>query len=170
MVEDTTLKTQRLTLKPVAESDLQTLFSIFTNESVRQYLFDNEILPEAQIIDFIKVSENTFREKSYGLWLISLNETGERIGFTGLWHFFDENQPQLLYGLLPEFSGKGFATEAANEVVKYYFSNLPFDYLEASCDLPNEASHKVAERLGMKKVKKEIINDLPTVFFRLESK
>lgn len=164
----TELVTERLTLRPIQESDFETIQRIFADKFVRKYLFDDEILEEGQIKEFIEISDRIFAEKDYGLWLIVSKEAQKEIGFTGLWHFFDEHQPQLLYGLLPEFTGKGFASEAALKIIEYAFSRLSFEYVDASCDAPNLDSHRVAERLGMKKIKEETISGLPTIFFRLE--
>jgi ribosomal-protein-alanine N-acetyltransferase len=88
----------------------------------------------------------------------------------GLWHFFDERQPQLLYALLPDFTGRGYAAEGARRIVEYAFAELGLDYLDASCDVPNAASQRTAERLGMKKYKEEVKNGLPTLFYRLEKR
>jgi [ribosomal protein S5]-alanine N-acetyltransferase len=162
------LQTERLTLKPFAESDLDVVERIFVNKFVRRYLFDDEIIERGQIEEFINISNQTFSKKKYGLWLIVLNESQVIIGVTGLWHFFEEQQPQLLYALLPEYAGEGFATEAARKIVEYSFSELDFEHLDASCDAPNFDSQKVAQRLGMKKIREESINESPTVFFRLE--
>lgn len=162
------LTTERLTLKPVKLDDFDVFYKILTDEFVCKYLCDDEILPREVIESFITDSEANFAEGNYGLWLISEKETSKIVGFTGLRHFFDEAQPQLLYALLPQFTGNGFAVEAAEKVIDYCFLNLKFDYLDASCDAPNLASQMVAERLGMKKMKEEIINELPTIFYRLE--
>ncbi|MDQ3798775.1 MAG: GNAT family N-acetyltransferase [Acidobacteriota bacterium] len=166
------LKSERLTLKPVgaADSDLEILERVVTDEFVRRYLFDDRILDRNEIAGLIDASRESFRAKNYGLWLIILDKSGETIGFTGLWHFFDEAQPQLLYALLPEFTGAGFAAEAARKIIEYAFFKLSFAYLDASCDAPNEASQKVAANLGMKIYKQEKIDGRETVFFRLENK
>jgi ribosomal-protein-alanine N-acetyltransferase len=87
----------------------------------------------------------------------------------GLWEFFDEPRPQLLYALLPDYLGKGIAAEASREIIRYSFDTLGFNYLCASCDTPNEASHKVAERLGMVKTREETINGKPITFYRIEN-
>lgn len=163
------LKTERLRLKPVDRSDSEELLRIITDKFVRRYLFDGEILQREQIWELIDVTDATFRDKNYGLWLIVSDETREIAGFTGLWHFFEEAQPQLLYALLPGFTGRGLAREAARRIIEYAFSDLAFGYLDASCDAPNKASQRVAENLGMKKFKEEIKNALPTVFYRLEN-
>ncbi|WP_394336181.1 hypothetical protein [Adhaeribacter arboris] len=42
------------------------------------------------------------------------------MGFAGLWFFFEEDQPHLLYGLLPEYTKSGLATEAARAVRDLY--------------------------------------------------
>lgn len=164
------LETERVRLKPLKFNDFDVFYKILTDEFVRKYLCDDAVLPREAIESFIAESEKTFAEAHYGLWLIYENETGEIIGFTGLRHFFDEPQPQLLYALLPEFTGRGLALEAARKIIEYAFSGLNFEYLEASCDAPNVASQKVAEKLGMKKIREEAKDELPTIFFRLENK
>ena len=88
----------------------------------------------------------------------------------GLWAMTDERQPELLYALLPEFTGNGFATEAVAEIIRYAFVRLSFAYIVASCDAPNVDSIQVAERLGMTRFREETIGGLPLVFFRLENR
>jgi [ribosomal protein S5]-alanine N-acetyltransferase len=166
---DSYLETARLRLKPIKLSDFAVFQKILTDKFVRRFLCDGEILPPEQIESFIIESEKNFIKQNYGLWLISEKETNQSIGFAGLRTFFNGTQPQLLYALLPEFTGKGFAVEAAKRIVEYGFLELNFAYLEASCDAPNVASHKVAAKLGMRKIKEETKNGLPTIFFRLEN-
>jgi len=151
------------------EKDLSQLSTIVTNEYVRKYLFDDEVLDPHQIHDILLRSIESFKQKGYGLWLI--HETSSQIitGMVGLWEFFDEPQPQLLYALLPEYIGQGIAGEASREIIRYSFDTLGFRYLVASCDTPNLASHKVARRLGMMKTKEETINGKPTTFYRIEN-
>jgi ribosomal-protein-alanine N-acetyltransferase len=162
------LKTERLNLVPTSEQDLEILFKIFTNEYVRKFLFDDDILGKEQINEFLSTSINTFKLKSYGLWLIENIELNATIGFVGLWDFFEESQPQLLYALLPEYTGQEYASEASEQIIKYSFRKLGYSYLTASCDMPNSASHNVARRMGMKKYKHELINGKPMVFYRIE--
>lgn len=78
-----------------------------------------------------------------------IKSNGAYAGFVGLWMFFDEKQPQLLYGLLPDKTGLGYATEASRAIIHYAFNELKFNYFIASCDTPHTASRKVCERLNM---------------------
>jgi ribosomal-protein-alanine N-acetyltransferase len=163
------LETTRLLLKPTTEKDFDILFKIITNEYVRKYLFDNQVLGKDKVGEFLATSINSFQSKHYGLWLISpKNELNKIIGFVGLWDFFEEPQPQLLYAILPESTSQGFASEASNEIIRYTFQKLGFNYLTLSCDTPNVPSHKVAERIGMKKFKEELVNGRPLTFYRME--
>lgn len=85
-----------------------------------------------------------------------------------MWNFFDEEQPQLAYALLPKATKQGYATEAATKILEYSFDKLNYEYLVASCDRPNLESQKLAERIGMKKVDEKTINGNSTGFFSID--
>ncbi|MDZ8189082.1 MAG: GNAT family N-acetyltransferase [Nostoc sp. ChiSLP02] len=161
-------ETQRLLLKPILESGLNTLHTIFIDSYVRRYLCDDKILPLEQVEEMVRENQKNFEEKKYGLWFIETKNEQKIIGFVGLWTFFDEQQPQLVYALLPKATKQGYATEAATKILDYSFDELNYKYLVASCNCPNLESQKVAERIGMIKVDEKIINGNPIVFFRIE--
>ncbi|NJO78349.1 MAG: GNAT family N-acetyltransferase [Cyanobacteria bacterium RM1_2_2] len=162
------LRTQRLVLQPILESELNILYTIFTDSYVRKYLCDGKIFSLQQVEEMLNQSKKHFEEEKFGLWLIRINSTSEVIGFVGLWYFFDEEQPQLIYSLLPKALKKGYATEAATEILKYCFDELGYEYLVASCDQPNFESQKVAERLGMKQIEEKNLNGNSILFFRID--
>lgn len=161
-------ETQRLRLKPILESELNTLHSIFINPYVKKYLCDDKVLSLQQVEEMLIESQRLFDERKFGLWFIETKDEKEIIGFVGLWYFFGEGQPQLAYALLPEATKKGYATEAATRILKYCFNELGYQYLLASCDQPNLESRKVAERIGMREVEKKIVNGNSILFFRVE--
>ncbi|BAC89912.1 GNAT family N-acetyltransferase [Gloeobacter violaceus] len=161
-------ETQRLVLKPILESELSTLHRIFTDSHVRRYLCDEEIFSLQQVEEMLKQSKKHFEEERFGLWFIKLNSESEAIGFIGLWYFFDEEQPQLIYALLPKALKKGYATEAAAKILEYCFDELGYEYVVASCDQRNLGSQKVAQRLGMRKMAEKIVRGSPILFFRIE--
>jgi ribosomal-protein-alanine N-acetyltransferase len=161
-------ETQRLQLKPILEEELDVLYDIFTDPYVRRYLCDDKILALQQVEKMLSESQKLFNEKKFGLWLIRTKDNEEVIGVTGLWYFFEEEQPQLVYALLPHATQKGYATEAATRILEYCFDELGYQYLVASCDRPNLESRKVAERLGMSVVEEKIVDSNPLIFFRIE--
>lgn len=162
------LETQRLLLKPILESELSTLHAILIDSYVRKYLCDGKIFPLQQIEEMRIESQKNFEEKRFGLWFVETKSEKEIVGFVGLWDFFAEKQPQLVYALLPKATKKGYASEAATKIIEYCFNELGYQYLLASCDQPNLESQKVAQRIGMRKVDEKIVNGKSLLFFKVE--
>lgn len=163
-------ETQRLILKPILESELNTLHKIFADSHVRKYLCDDKIFSWQQIKEMLQHNQKYFEEERFGFWWIRAKEEDEILGFVGLWRFFDEKQPQLIYALLPKALNQGYATEAARKIIKYCFDQLGYQYVVASCDRPNLESQKVMKRLGMKQMKEKNIEGKAILFFRLENR
>lgn len=161
------LQSARLGLWPIDDSDEVFLHSCFTDPYVRQYLWDDEIIPLSLTQQIIQQNTSQFTQENCGLWKLVLPESKEEIGLAGLWYFFEEAQPQLIYALFEHFGGQGYATEASQQIIRYAFEQLDFAYLDAACDAPHMASQKVALRLGMKERMRREEDGKQTVFFRL---
>jgi len=162
------LKTQRLTLSPFDLNELDILHQLFTDPYIREYLWDDQLLPRSQSEDVLKVNQQLFKRNKWGLWKIQHSDNKEIMGFAGLWYFFEEPQPQLLYAILEKHAGQGYATEAAQRILSYAFEELNFTYLIAAMDEPHKISQKLAERIGMKFVEKKIEEGKATVFYRID--
>ena len=165
---DVVLPTDRTRLRPFAVSDAESLFAIFRDSDVRRYLLDDELVTAEWVRDEITSSEFRFAESGTGLWSIQLRPGPEVIGFAGFRDFFDPPQLQLLYGLLPQYWGQGFATEAAARICEYAFAELDFPAINSAIDTPNEASARVLERLGMKLIRTNDAGVAGTAFYELE--
>lgn len=164
------LKTERLILDPILESDLNTLHTILVDPFVRKYLCDDQVFSLEQVKGMIDQSQRLFEQENLGLWFIrrKADEETKVIGFVGLWYFFNEEHPQLLYALLPQALKQGYATEAAKRILIYCFEDLGFGSLLASCDPPNLESQKLAIRLGMHKIEEKTVDGQPLVFFSID--
>jgi [ribosomal protein S5]-alanine N-acetyltransferase len=111
------LETQRLVLRPIFESECSTLQRIFADPHVRKYLCDDEVFSLEQVGEMLKQSVKHFEEEKFGLWFIQVKGENEAIGFVGLWYFFEEEQPQLIYALLPEALKQGYALKPQLELL-----------------------------------------------------
>ena len=60
-------------------------------------------------------------------------------------------QAELGWSLHPEETGKGYATEAAEEVLRICFEDLVLRRVTASCFAGNTASYRLMERVGMRR-------------------
>lgn len=165
------LETQRLKLTPLVKSNSKIFHQININPHIRKYLWDDEIISLDTSQSILEECENRFLKNNWGLWAISIqdHENNNLIGYCGLWIFFDENQPQLIFALLPEYCRKGYAVEASQAIKRYAFQNLKFKYLLASTDQPNIASRKTCEKLGMQFMEEKMIDGKPTLFYRINN-
>lgn len=74
----------------------------------------------------------------------------ELIGFCGLRYIGETRDVELLYGIHPRLWGRGFATEAARAILQWAFRETTLPRVFAGADLPNAASFRVMEKLGMR--------------------
>lgn len=167
-MEDFQFNTARLQLLPYILEDSEA-FRLLNNDSfIRKFLWDDEPIDAMTADDIMEQNLRHFEENHYGLWKIRLKHSKKTIGYVGLWHFFDEPQPQLIYALLESYTKKGYATEASRTIIEYALNQLGFEYLTAATDEPHLASQKVAQRLGMSFVEKRIEDNRPTLFYKIE--
>lgn len=163
------LDTERLQLRPLEPCDRDHFHATNVSDSVKAYLWDNETIPLDLSREILETSVARFANEGWGLWKL-LTRTDQRyIGYAGLWPFFEEPQPQLLYALEQSFAGSGYATEAAHAIVRYAFQELGYSYLTAAIDVGNDASVAVCLRLGFELEEQREQDGKPTLFFRLEN-
>ncbi len=139
-----TVETARLRLTPIDETDVDVLHRIWTDADVRRYLWDDVVIDRETAQAVVAQSASDWREHGLGLWLIRELATGDVAGFAGFRWSEDRPEPELLFGLLPSYWHRGYATEAAAAALRH--RNGP---AWAATDTPNEASVRVLERLGM---------------------
>ena len=116
----------------------------------------------------IAASRARFERDGTGLWALRLTGQPPIIGFAGFREFFEPPQLQLLYALLPQYWGRGLATEAAAAVCDHAFSTLGFERVEAATDTENQASARVLLRLGMRPVRTTPEGTGGTTFYVME--
>jgi len=143
------IETNRLRLRPYTLDDLDALYSLWTDPGVRRYLFDNKILSREQVAADIQRSLVNFETHGFGEWAVCLRGHDPLIGFCGLRFLGDPPEIELLYGIAPPYWGQGLATEAAMAVIRHGFEAHDLHRIIASVDVPNVASVRVLEKVGM---------------------
>ena len=147
------IETERLILDQWYEADFAPFAQLNADPEVMRYfpaplsVVESDALAR-RICDLIV-------EKGYGFWALRLKESGEFIGFTGLHHKGRDsgisNAPLVEIGwrLGAEYWGEGYAPEAAQAALGYAFGTLGLDEVYAFTALPNRASRRVMEKVGM---------------------
>lgn len=78
-----------------------------------------------------------------------LQDEQKLIGFCGLKYLQDLDVVDVGYRLLPEYWGRGLATEAVLASVEYGFDVLDLDHIIALVLPENVASIRILEKIGM---------------------
>lgn len=168
---DFVLETDRLVLRPAADTDTEGLHALFTEPDIRRFLWDDEVIPRSQTAEMVRKSRRRFASDGYGLWLMMVSDAPDHpVGFAGLWHFRDPPELELVFGVARDWWGKGFAEESARAVMRYAFGELGFARIDASTDTPNIASLHVLQKLGMRRTRRETVGGLDTVFFTIDAR
>ena len=83
----------------------------------------------------------------YAMWMIEKTD-GTHIGdlcFKGL---REDGIAEIGYGILEEYQGQGYATEAVRAACRWAFGHAEVTSLEAETDAGNAASQRVLEKCG----------------------
>ncbi|MGW2250631.1 GNAT family N-acetyltransferase [Kitasatospora sp. NPDC001660] len=148
------METPRLILRRWREEDLAPMAAVNSDPEVMRWIRDGRTLDETETRRFIELVEQRWDEEGFGLFAVEVRETGELAGFTGLAvpQFLPEVLPAVEVGwrLDRAFWGRGFATEAAREAVRFAFEECGLDRLVSIAQIGNTASERVMDKLGMR--------------------
>lgn len=129
--------TGRLQVYPMTDHEMRALITDEQDDGLRQAYGEMLALSEA----------HPEERQWYAAWTIERKD-GVRIGdlcFKGL---TDDGRVEIGYGLLPEYQGQGYATEAVIATVEWALSQLSVTAVEAETDPNNIASQKVLKKAG----------------------
>ena len=146
------LKTERLTLRQLTNSDDKEIFALRSDDNVNKYL---DRKPSKSIDDaknFIQtINENIQRNNSI-YWAITLNGTDKLIGTICLFDFSKDNlKAEIGYELLPDFQGKGIMQEATSKVIDFGIQHIGLNSIEAYTHSENQSSTRLLEKLNFKR-------------------
>jgi RimJ/RimL family protein N-acetyltransferase len=149
----TELSTSRLWLRRWRESDLEPFAVLNSDPQVMEFM--PGCLTRAESDALVLRAETEIAERGFGFWATQLRGSGEFIGFVGLHaaSFEAHFTPCVEIGwrLGRTSWGKGFATEAAHECLRFAFENLALPEVVSFTVPLNRRSRAVMERLGMQR-------------------
>jgi ribosomal-protein-alanine N-acetyltransferase len=125
--------------------------------------------PESVMQERFELLLRNWTEDGFGLWIMRDRESGAFIGRGGLRRLTLEGKPEVEvgYALLPEFWGRGLATELAKESVRAAFEELQLPDLVCFTLPTNLASRRVMEKAGFRHERDGAYAELPHRFYRL---
>ena len=159
------IETDRLLLRPLTTADLDEVIEMHAMPEVIRTMGAYDRLAATARLER---NECEWAERGHGLVAIIERATGRFVGRSGLkyWPQFDETE--VGWVLRPDVWGHGFASEAGQACVEWGFTSLDVPYLTAMIRPDNDRSIRVAERLGMRALRPDLLFDLPVVVYSLE--
>ena len=142
------LETDRLVFRQWQKSDVKAFSGFFASEENARFVGGVQNEEQSWRLMASYVGHYVLNGYSY----LAVTEKGSEalIGSIGLWNSDPWPEPEIGYWLLPEFQGKGYGAEAGIALKDYALNQLKFDTLVSYIDSRNEASKKLALRLGGK--------------------
>lgn len=145
-----TLRTERLTLRPIHIIDAEDMYDYARREEVTRYLLWNPHGSLSHTKDYIRYITERYALGDFYDWAIIDRESRRMIGTCGFTRIDTANDSgEIGYVINPDFRGRGYAVEAAGAVMEFGFSELELHRIEARFMKGNEASRRVMEKLGM---------------------
>ena len=143
-------QTPRLSLRELSLDDIPALHAIYQNPDICQYIpsmgsFDEELEKHAAYMKHI------YPFYGYGLWGVFTKNENHLIGRAGLQNqtIDEQDELELSYLIARDYQNKGYATEICRKIIDFAIDELDTSRLVAVIAKGNDASCKVAEKLGM---------------------
>lgn len=143
------LETERLRIRYIEPDDAYDMFDYASRQEVCKYLLWDPHINISVTEGYIESLRKRYLRGLYGDWAIELKSNGRMIGTCG-YAMIDSasNSCEIGYVLSPEYRGKGYMTEAVNEVLRLSFEVLELSKASLRIINENEASKRLAERVG----------------------
>lgn len=155
--------TERLILRPFTEDDLDALHAYQSLPEVARYLYwdprDRAATAEA-LKRRISVPALE-REGDILVLAVLLRDTGDLVGEVNLaWLSEAHRQGEFGFVFNPAYQGRGYAGEAAVEMLRLGFEGLGLHRIVGRCDGRNDASARLMARLGMRREAHFVQNEI----------
>lgn len=158
-VKMTTLRTDRLTLRPLTPDDAEAYIALRAHPEVARW-----VPPPAG--DPIGRFAADWRERGYAPWGVFLD--GRLIGHGGLNWVPEFAETEVLWALHPDAWGRGYATEVAQASLDHGFGTLGLGSIFAITLPDNAASQAVMKRIGLAYRRRTTYKGFDVVWFDID--
>jgi len=166
------LETDRLIFRHLLPDDLDQLFVLYSDPEIRRYFPEGTLTYEETKEELEWFLNGHPKHPELGLWATILKESNQFIGRCGLlpWTIEGRYEVEVAYMIAKEYWRQGLGTEAAGAILQYGFEQLGLSRLICLIDPANDASRRVAVKIGMtfERELAEIDGDgLPTLVYSI---
>ncbi len=162
-----TIDTERLILRPLVPDDFDALRLIHADAEL-MWVYGG-VFDEQRTREWIDRNRKRYADHGFGLFAITLRETGELIGSGGpVWQETDRGtELEVGYQVRRDQWKRGYATETARGSMKYAFENTGVTHVISLIRPENLASRRVAEKNGLSIDREIRWHDFQTLVYQI---
>ncbi|TFJ91308.1 GNAT family N-acetyltransferase [Lentibacillus salicampi] len=138
-------KTKRCIINTFQKSDYADVKELYLNQEVRKFL--GGIRDKESIVIMLDEMLDTGDDSSY--WVVREKQTDHFVGLVSMDPHHEGDNIEISYQFLPNWWGRGYATEVIHTIIHYAFNELNLSKIVAETQTANEASCRLLERVGM---------------------
>ena len=160
-----TIETERLTLTPMTVADYPHVCAMNGDPEFMRHISGKTLGPELVWMRLLR-DIGHWQVFGHGNYAVRVRDSGDWIGVVGVFDYKREivpalEAPELGWGIMPAFHGKGYAAEAVAAVLNFADTVMQAPRTVCIIDYSNEASMKLALRSGFKPLNEAVFHDQP---------
>lgn len=151
----TILETKRCIIREMAEEDIEDLYDIYEEPEITLYM-DGLYDDKKQEIEYIEnYRKYVYSFYGYGMWLVTLKDSGKVIGRAGLESKEGAEGLELGYVIAVNYQRQGYAYEVCTAIIQYGLEELHINRYTIFTESKNIKSCFLAQKLGFQ-IQKQI--------------
>ncbi len=152
------IETQRLNIRELDASDAAFILALVNSPGWLQYIGDRNIKDIHAAVNYINNGPlASYHKNGFGLYLVALKGNKVSIGMCGFLKRDTLPNPDIGFALLPQYTGNGYALEAAVALLAYAGNVLKLEKILAITLEKNLRSVQLLTKLGLVFEKKVIL-------------
>ena len=126
---------------------------------------------KAGTVAYLEMNVKHWAEHGFGMWMLRDAATSAIVGRAILRHLDVEgvDEVEVGYGFMPDYGGRGLATEIAQACVRIGFERLALPSMVAITTPPNLASQRVMQKAGLSYERDIVHAGIPHLLFRIRA-
>jgi RimJ/RimL family protein N-acetyltransferase len=156
------VRTERLLLRPISPDDAEVLADLYADPEVTRFVRALDLEgTRAQIDRFV----DEWATRGIGIFAVVDPGTGEFLGRSGVKYWPEFDFTEAGWVLRRDLWGRGYGTEVGRASLDYAFAHTDLDLVAAIIAKGNDASVRVARKLGMAPLRDEVVYETDCTIF-----
>lgn len=159
------LQTPRLTLRSPRVEDAQALLAVFGDARAMRYVGDGRTRSLEELRTALARGIALESERGYNMFVVVRRTDEQVLGDCGLSIWRPTGETEIGWRFAKEHWGHGYASEAAQEVLRFAADEVGIRRLISAIHPDNVASRRLAERLGFVVTGTDVHLGVPVVYY-----